>query len=190
MLFRSNIYRVVSIGKQTWMAENLSFSDTSVAPGKCFNNSIDSCKKYGRLYTWNAVMKGGLSTRAIPSGVEGICPANWHVPSDGEWQTLLDYLAPSGFFEGSYLKSRSDWNIDVYGFSNGTDQVGFRALPGGYGLPDGSFRNTAVDGFWWSATEYNGDYAWYRSINYDFKDVFRYDDWKKNYLFSLRCVKN
>lgn len=79
-------YRTVKIGTQIWMAQNLNYSNNTTGSsdtvGVCYNNSADLCAKYGRLYTWAEVMAGSTSSASIPSGVQGIYPSGWHVPSD------------------------------------------------------------------------------------------------------------
>ena len=86
---------------------------------------------------------------------------------------------------GTKLKSTSGW----YNNGNGTDQYGFSALPGGFGVSNGSFYNAGNYGRWWSATGYNAYYAWYRGIYYNLEYVYR-NDYDKTYLFSVRCVQD
>ena len=93
----------------------------------CYNYSpdIDACdeaqslSEYGRLYNWYAV-----------DDARGLCPSGWHVPTDGEWTDLEDFITSQGFSgtEGTALKSTYGW----YDGGNGTDDFGFSALPGGY----------------------------------------------------------
>src|SRR5215469_10890371 len=78
----SKTYRTVVIGTQTWMAENLNYNATG---SKCYNDSTQYCDLYGRLYDWTTAMAGVSSSSANPSGVLGICPVGWHLPSDAEW---------------------------------------------------------------------------------------------------------
>ena len=174
-------YKTISIGEQRWMAENL---DYNVEGSKCYGNSADSCAKYGRLYTWTTAMGGASSSSANPSGVQGVCPVGWHLPSDGEWTTLTNYV---GSGAGTKLKSQSGW-VD----GNGTDEYGFSALPGGtdaqgsgcYGAEwcDAGFR-----GSWWSATAPASDGATYRTMRYDIDYVHIYTFYKSKF-FSIRCV--
>ena len=141
-------YRTVTIGTQTWMAENLNYSDSIAAPGLigrtiCYNNSLDSCAKYGRLYNWAAAMDsaGTFSTDAKGCGyypnakkfyenckpsrqVRGICPKGWHLPSKAEWEILYATL---GTRYAMQAKGFKDW-------SDATDAFGFSALPAGYAI--------------------------------------------------------
>lgn len=79
----AQVYRTTKIGTQTWMAENLSFD--AGTGSYCYGDVPANCKNYGRLYTWGVAMGGGESSNANPSGVQGICPEEWHMPSNGEW---------------------------------------------------------------------------------------------------------
>lgn len=79
-------YKQVCIGDQTWMGENLRFA---MAGSRCYNDVTANCISDGRLYEWTSIMNGGGFSNANPSGVRGICPASWHVPSMNEWDALL-----------------------------------------------------------------------------------------------------
>jgi uncharacterized protein (TIGR02145 family) len=107
------IYRFITIGDQIWMADNLAFlsevslpttlsgtekhnyvygyDGTSVTEAKATENYAT----YGVLYNWPAIMSGAYPSMAIPSGVKGICPDGWHLPSDEEWKVLERYLGMS-----------------------------------------------------------------------------------------------
>ncbi len=175
----SRIYKSVRIGSQTWMAENLNYNATG---SRCYgdNSGGDSqnrCGTYGRLYNWETAMAGSGSSDAVPSGIRGVCPYGWHLPSDAEWTILTDYVG------GSSLKSAIGW----YSGGNGTDDYGFSALPGGYGNSGGNFGSVGNDGRWWSATEDNSYDAWYRYMYNDESGVYRYNHYK-SYLFSVRCL--
>jgi len=155
------------IGNQTWMAKNL---DRATANSKCYENSPDSCAKYGRLYTWD--------------DAKTACPSGWHLPSDAEWTTLENTVGSST--AGKKLKSTSGWNYD----GNGTDDYGFSALPGGFGYSGGDYFYYAGGfGRWWSATEYNASNAWHRLMGYSDGNVDR-DYYDKTDLFSVRCLQD
>jgi uncharacterized protein (TIGR02145 family) len=76
-----------------------------------------------------------------------------------------------------------------YNNGNGTDQYGFSALPGGYGNSDGSFYSVGNLGLWWSANEYDSNYAYYRDMYYNYDYAYWNDNYKSN-LFSVRCVQD
>lgn len=182
-------YRTVRIGAQTWMAENLNWAGSGV----CYANSPDSCAKYGRLYTWPQVMDSSSSSLASPSGVKGICPTGWHVPSDAEWQSLEGAIGMSasnvaatryrGTTEGTKLKSTLGWDN-----LNGTDAYGFRVLPAGYRVPDGTFIYAGYTGNIWTASENRSSYPWYRYFNHNHTTVLRDSDLDGSFGFSLRCI--
>ena len=161
-------YGVVQIGDQCWFAENLRttvYADDSSIPevtgssawsglstgARCdYNNDASNVAAYGRLYNWYAV-----------TNAAGLCPNGWHVPTDGEWTALEDYITAQGFngTEGTALKSTSGWNSG----GNGTDNFGFSALPGGFRRYDSGYFDFAGDvGYWWSSSPSGGN-AWFRT---------------------------
>ena len=129
------VYKIVTIGPQTWMAENLNFETSN---SYCYNDSAEYCSKYGRLYTWAAAMdsagmwsengKGcgyGIQCKPI-APVQGVCPGGWHLPRAEEIEKLFNLVGGKSTV-GWKLKSTSGWYDD----GNGTDEYGFSALPGG-----------------------------------------------------------
>ena len=178
-------YKTVVIGTQTWMAENLNYNASGSV---CYDNNASNCDTYGRLYDWNTAMNNASSSNAIPSGVQGVCPSGWHLPSDDEWEILVKYVDPaadgSSNVSGRHLKAASGWN----GGGNGQDTYGFSALPGGYDNGSNLYY-VGYGGSWWSATQYNASDAWYRYVNYRYEDVYRiFND--KSFLLSVRCLRN
>ena len=182
------IYRTTRIGGQVWMAQNLNFRDSAGGAdtvGVCYNYSVDSCAKYGRLYTWAEAMAGRPSSSASPSAVRGVCPKGWHVPSDSEW-TLLQHAADTTDTLGAkMLKSTTGWRNNA-----ALDAYGFRALPGG-DFSVNAFYNGRNEGFWWSATEFDASLAWSRTMLSTSSDVFRYDPPPdKSAGLAVRCVQD
>jgi len=157
--YEGQTYKTVKIGTQTWMAENLNYNASG---SRCYGDNTGSdsqnrCSTYGRLYNWSTAMNGAASSTAVPSGVRGICPSGWHLPSDAEW-TLLENAVGGSSVAGTKLKATSGW----YNNGNGTNEYGFSALPGGGGYSGGSFKDVEGSGNWWSSTEYSSDGAYYR----------------------------
>ncbi len=201
MTYGGQTYKTIGIGTQMWMAENLNYEykvDGSTYGNWCYNNSADSCAKYGRLYTWAAAMDtattgcGYATTCAASSGkVRGICPTGWHLPSAAEWSTLITAVGDSA---GTKLKSTSGW----YSNGNGTDAYGFSALPSGGRYSGGSFDDTGYSADFWSASgdyrdyaypEDYRDYAYLMELYYSYAGASQYNNYKSN-GFAVRCVKD
>jgi len=191
-----NIYSTIIIGKQVWMSmnlkttklndntdipditENASWSTLST-PAYCwYKNDEDFNKpRYGALYNWFAV------------NTDKLCPAGWHVPGEGEWKILSDYVG-GDFYASGKLKEQGtlDWTNPNTG---ATDHFGFTALPGGYrtGLASGSFRTRRYYGWWWTRTEYDLTGARARLMTYDESEIAAGTGLKRN-GYSVRCVKD
>ena len=163
----NRLYKATEIGDQIWMAENLNYAS---ADSKCYRDNPENCDKYGRLYDWLAAME--------------ICPSGWHIPSDDEWDDLIDYAGGSSK-AGKHLKAANGWNSN----GNGTDRHGFSALPGGHGSSSGGFSDAGTGGRWWSASESYRTGAYHRHMYHNSDHVgLGYDD--GSFLFSIRCVKD
>jgi len=219
--YDGNNYDVVIIDKQIWMAENLKtthYADGTAlidgtSAGDIFGNNTSkfyfwydndyntNADTYGALYTWAAMMNGSISSNSNPSGIQGVCPTGWHMPSDAEWTELTDYLINNGYgHEGSgndiakSMASTSGWTTNGTPGTVGNDQVsnnsiGFMALPGGYRNPLGQFLDLSSDAFFGSATQYESGNAWYRSLIYNYYIVSR-SYYHKSGGFSVRCIKD
>jgi len=199
------IYNTVQIGEQTWMAENLKYLPNVVDPG-IGSDSIPfyyvygynganvtdakatlNFKTYGVLYNWPAAMNGEASSSNIPSGVKGVCPNGWHMPSDEEWNLLINYLGGS-IVAGAKLKETGT----THWYSNNsevTNETGFTALPGGFRGENGMYGNLGSDGIWWSTTESSPDFASTQFMQNNYNDVVRLN-FNKEMGFSVRCVKD
>jgi len=162
-------YRTVKIGNQMWTARNMNYQTDSGS--WCYDNKKSNCKKYGRLYNWNAAK-------------HIVCPNGWHLPSSAEWTELVTAVGSSN--AGKMLKSKNGWDNHDGSSGNGTDDYGFSALPGG-DRSGGSFNNAGSGGGWWTATEYNGSYVYYRLMHY-YGDYVGEAYIGKGYGFSVRCV--
>lgn len=197
------VYKVVKIGNQIWMAENLNYADTIAAPGLkarswCYDDNLANCDKYGRLYNWAGAIDaaGDFSTNAkgcgthllckIISPVRGICPKGWHIPSNAEFETLIRTLG-NGTTVGTKLKSTSDWST-IFGRGNGLDFYGFSALPAGI-RNQSSFEYLGETASFWSADEVDGDGAWGLSL-YHYADGVNLGNFTKQVSRSIRCIKD
>lgn len=206
------IYKTVKIASQVWMAENLNYADSVKIPslkGKswCYDNKAKNCAVAGRLYTWAAAIDsvklatdadnpqncGYVKTCTLPAKVQGICPDGWHLPTKTEWETLITAVGGHST-AGKILKYQTGWISN----GNDTDGVGFSALPAGrmdgngYSCYDGDYA-----GFW-SATEYDGGFAYgLELLYYSDGGVPSSDEIAqlagnnyKGYGFSVRCLKD
>jgi uncharacterized protein (TIGR02145 family) len=182
--FEGNKYQGVQIGNQIWMAENLKtthYSDGTPIPmvlqdsdwenlgnedkAYCyFNNSVSNLNTYGALYTWAATMNGQPSSKNNPSGVQGICPNGWHLPSMTEWEELLKYIEAE--------------NISL-------SESGFSPLYAGFRESDGEFRGITSYAYFWCSVGQYPNTAWRLSlVGLGFKESL------KNAGFCVRCIKD
>ena len=213
--YDNNTYNTVKIGDQCWMKENLrtthysngtsialgSSTSTSTAYRYYPNNSSSNVSTYGYLYNWKAVMRNSSSSSANPSGVQGICPTGWHVPSDAEWTQLTNYVGSQPQYQcgssssniGKALASTTGWSssTETCAVGNNTstnNATGFSALPAGY-YDSGNYYHFGYNALFWSATEYNDNGAYNRYLFYNYADVHR-GYYYKYFGFSVRCVKD
>jgi uncharacterized protein (TIGR02145 family) len=200
-----NLYQIVTIGTQVWMAENLKVTHYSngddipnVTDGitwiglttgaYCeYDNDINNVATYGRLYNWYAIADS-----------RNIAPMGWHIPSDAEWKQLEMYLGMSqaqadttgwrGTTEGGKIKEigTTHWFSPNAGATN---ESGFSGLPGGYSLDDGTYWAIGWSAYFWLSTGYGSNTAWYRYLHNDRSVVYRSDRGKRC-GFSVRCVRD
>lgn len=175
-----HVYRTVTIGTQTWMAENLAYlpvnasavtvgSEDSGNNGKSFYYINDN-SKYGVLYNWHAALTAA--------------PAGWHLPMDVEWTTLINYLGDASD-AGSKMKSTTGWISPNTGATNSSY---FTALPGGSRI-ENSFNGVGIDGVWWSSTQYDTNSALARILRKNYIPIDQISS-NKYFGFSVRCIKN
>ena len=211
-------YKWIKIGTQIWMAENLKttkYSDvtdipyvnssdawaalTETSKAYCwYNDDIGNKETFGALYTWAAAMNGAASSDSDPSGIQGVCPTGWHLPSDAEWHTLIltldadasNYSNPESWIAGGMLKETGTdhW---ISPNTGATNESGFTALPGGSRSSGGYFSGFGMVGYWWQATEISGNEtaASSRHIWYNYIEVIRLFNNKRDGL-SVRCLKD
>lgn len=197
-----NVYNTVTIGTQIWMKENLQVThfrngvaipkvlpnwSSLTTPAYCnYNNDTNLSLIYGKLYNWYAVADS-----------QNICPANWHVPSDGDWNRLELYLdnsvdtsivGYSGTSIGNQLKEAGTGHWDTGNMA--TNSSNFTALPGGTLLNGASMASSIlILGGWWSSTPFDQFRAQCRNLHYSLPSVFA--GWaSKKVGFSVRCIKD
>jgi uncharacterized protein (TIGR02145 family) len=191
-----NTYKTITIGTQTWMAENLRTTkyrngepitevSDSLAWGKfrtgaycntiyC-NNDIRMIATYGRLYNWYAV--------ADP---RNLAPSGWHIPTDDEWTELANYLGGPNVAGGKLKESGiMHW---IYGFG-ATNETGFTALPGGHRSTNGFFYPPGYYGYWWSYTEVNVEEPLTWAMFYTNGELLN-GPGEKGIGRSVRCIKD
>ena len=184
-------YRTVAIGEQIWMAENLNYNTTG---SKCATNTgyhyvylgeeEGYCYIYGRLY---------------PSSMASeVCPFGWRLPNDSEWAALINYAGNDS--AATKLRAARGWSTQNNG-TQGTDDYGFSALPGGYGSSS-YVDNFGRGSYWWSATAArysNYTYRWSISNEYSngkYKYTMKKDSvggysYSSGYFFSsVRCIQD
>ena len=214
-----NTYNTVKIGEQCWMKENLrttKYADgTTISQGSStstttaywyYPNDNSSNKSiYGLLYNWKAVMRNASSSTSNPSGVQGICPIGWHVPSDAEWTQLTIYVSSQNQYlcndNATYIakalaSNTADWhwgggNTCAIGTAlSDNNSTEFSALPAG--LPaslNGGYSTFGSNTNFWSSTQNNSNTAYIRNLSADRATIYR-GDYDKYYGMSIRCVRN
>ncbi len=212
--YDNNTYNTVRIGNQCWMKQNLKtthYADgTSISLGSSTssntayryypNGNSSNVSTYGYLYNWSAVMGNSSSSSSNPSGVQGVCPTGWHVPSDAEWTQLENYVSSRSEYvcgsNSSYiakaLASTTGWNSDDVNCAIGNNPsannaTGFSAVPAGYSY--GDYNSFGFYAYFWSATQSSSYNACCRYLGSFLAYVLRFD-YNKNYGYSVRCLRN
>lgn len=217
--YDGNVYQTVTIGSQVWMAENLNvthYPDGTLIPyvssdgawanldhtdeGMCWYNNDDALRAtYGSLYTWETATYGTTGgSESNPSGIQGVCPDGWHLPSDAEWKQLEMYLGMSqseadktghrGTDEGGKLKEAgyTHWASPNEGATNSS---GFNGLPGGFRQANDFFKTIYEDASFWTTTVVTANTVYYRDLLYQYATVWR-DNGRMHNGMSIRCVKD
>ena len=156
-----NVYNIVTIGTQTWMAENLKttkYNDGTAIPNVTvdatwaalttgaysdYSNTPANSTTYGRLYNWY-VVDNNPATKVASNGGKNVCPTSWHVPTDAEWTILTTYLGGESIAGGKLKETgTAHWNSPNTGATN---ETGFTTLPSGLRYYDGSYFLIGYDG--------------------------------------------
>jgi uncharacterized protein (TIGR02145 family) len=193
----------ITIGTQTWTTKNLdvaTYSDGTVIPqvtdptawaslttgAWCYyNNDSGTGTTYGKLYNWYAV--AGIHDNDPNTPNKKLAPTGYHVPSDAEWSTLTTFLGGENVAGGKMKETgTAHWNSPN---TDATNSSGFTGLPGGDRGSDGTFYYIGTLGVWWSSSEGDTAYAWYRSLYYNYGAAFR-NYGSKIYGFSVRCLRD
>ena len=194
-----NVYKTVVIGTQEWMAENLNTSiyrngdpiptglddatwnNTTSGAWTYHNNDVSNECPYGKLYNWYTCVDP-----------RELCPTGWHVPNDGEWTLLSDYLGGENICGGPMKStgimenSTGLWSSPNTGATNFT---GFSAIPSGARGINGSYIHFLTIGFAWSTTSTSQSNAWNRAWKYNDATLNKFANLKLH-GFSVRCVRD
>lgn len=192
-----NEFKSVKYGRQEWAVNNLNLSHFSNGdtipeartneewikagaqgkPAWCyFNNDPENGKIYGKLYNWYAI-----------NDPRGLAPQDWNIPASTNWMTLVKNLLGVDV-AGLKLKSRTGWKS-----KNGTDNIGFSALPGGYRDENGAFKELGTKAQWWANSEPvepKKSNQIYSFLLNDFTVEASYPKMSKVSGLSVRCMKN
>jgi len=194
-----NEYSTVQIGTQLWMAENLkttkyndgsdiplvidntAWSELSTGAYCWWNNDEninigqDAMYNHGALYNWYAVETTKL------------CPSNWHVPSDADWNTLSDYLGGNSV-SGGKMKSVG---TEYWSFPNtgATNESGFSGLPTGVRISEGFFAGIGTNADFWSSSEKDASTAYPRDLQANTEELLlEPNGTPKEFGFAVRCL--
>jgi len=216
-----NHYDAIKIGDQIWMMQNLKtthYADGTEIPLPTTNPSNPGFEttepyrwapnddslhvgKFGWLYNWLAIVRNGNGSDRNPSGVQGICPNGWHVPSDAEWTELTDYVSSDkkmrcnhdDFAIAKSMSATTDWEYgydkcDVGYDLSKNNATSFSALPAG--IAGFSFPSFGKNCSFWTATYYGDNRAYIRQLMSENENVQR-DSWLIQHDgLSVRCVKD
>jgi uncharacterized protein (TIGR02145 family) len=216
--YDGNVYNTVQIGNQCWMKENLrtthyangtyitrasGITSSTTAYSYNPNNNSSNVSTYGYLYNWPAVMHGDSSSTVNPSGVQGICPNGWHVPSDAEWTQMTDYVGSQPQYQcndsiiyiAKALASITGWSSSTETCAVGNNQgmnntTGFSTLPAGY-YNFGHYYGFGCDAYFWSATEIEGNGYWVSRCYLDCNSAIV--DRNRSYKgsgYPVRCLRD
>lgn len=212
-------YKTVKIGDRWWLAKNLNYAADS---SYCYNDEPDSCAIYGRLYPWTVAMQldtiynklNVTYTETIKGAHQGICPDGWHIPSEEEWNEMIDYADSHNGNEGASasMRAKYGWIADETYEINYIDRFGFAGLPAGarankemrksdcnhsYGYETNIYCGIGNEAFFWTSTELtdyrnSSEHALYFFLHGLENGGFRTSDWgefTKRAALSVRCVK-
>jgi uncharacterized protein (TIGR02145 family) len=191
-----NVYKTVKIGNQLWMAENLRATrynngdSISYVPDATqwgyltkgaycyYDNNENNKSTYGNLYNFYAVVDS-----------RNLCPSCWHVPSDDDWNELVKFVGGDAVAAIKLKESGTEnWLCNEYVNALGTDEYGFKALPGGVLLSfSNEFTVLGSNTFFWTSTE-DAENIWYRLIHCQFPEVQRFDIQTMTHGYSVRCI--
>lgn len=191
-----NEYKTVKYGLQEWTSNNLNVSHfcngddipeaktkeewlkycSEGKPAWCyFDNDPQNGKTFGKLYNWYAI-----------NDPRGLAPEGWRIPTNQEWMALVKNLKGVDV-AGVKLKNTTGWKS-----KNGTNNIGFSAIPGGIRNEKGDFKELGTKAQWWSNSEpveVKKTNTIYSLMLTDFSVEVSYIKVSKENGLSVRCIK-
>ncbi len=186
-----NSYKIVKIGNQIWMAENLKttkyndgvslmFTSSSydwlmqTKGAYCWTHDDPSYKNiYGAYYNFNAVKTGKLA------------PKGWRVPTQADWVQLQNHLGGPATSGGKLKSTGNRWEFPNLGASN---ESGFNALPASYrSKVNGTNPFVGQYSLFWSSTPGTNGAGRFMLYYYDATSNFDFDS--ETFGFNVRCIK-
>jgi uncharacterized protein (TIGR02145 family) len=158
----NNVYKYVTIGEQTWMAENLRYETSNT---KCYGDNPNNCEIYGIMYDWNTAKTA--------------CPLGWHLPNDAEWNVL-----------GRNVSAKLKANSELWVSGKGTDNFGFTALPGGYYRSSYFLRIREEAAFWSATAGSSTGSAHMRYLSYNRESLLLDGLYVNNSWANVRCIED
>jgi uncharacterized protein (TIGR02145 family) len=199
--YEGQTYNTVQIGVQCWLKENLNVgtminsyqggqlqTDNDTIEKYCLGNNSAYCDIYGGLYEWKEAMQYDST-----EGVQGICPAGWHIPTNWEWTLLANHLGGASV-AGGKMKTTGTiqagtglWYTPNVGATN---ESNFTGLPVGARYHgSGNLDNEGYLGFFWSSLQKNSGFAWGRNLDYNYANLNR-DNYNMASGYSIRCLRD
>jgi uncharacterized protein (TIGR02145 family) len=182
-----------------WMAENMNVGTMITSPQTqtgftkyCYDNDSTQCEIFGGLYQWGELMQfdtlgGGDSI------VQGICPTNWHISTNYDWENLMNFQSDTSYLDSisgaGTLRDSTYWHLPLNGASNST---GFSALPGGVWSsqsPGNGYSGINTRSFFYTSTPFNNGYAMAYLLE-NFSAFLYLNIPQKKEALPVRCVKN
>ena len=187
-------YNTVQIGTQCWMSQNMNIGtringnqaqvNNGIMEKYCYNNLETNCDIYGGLYQWDEMMQ----FTSTP-GVQGICPEDWHLPTDAEMGILITYLGGLSMAGGKMKEAGTvRWLSPNTGATN---ESGFTAVPGSFRDYQGNFSTPLGErASFWTSTQNGSTYGWDYTLYYNQTEAIHFSGAMKSNGFSVRCIKN
>lgn len=152
-----------------WMTTNL---DVRTGGSYCYDDAEPTCRRYGRLYTWEAATQG---CRVLGD--------DWRLPTNDEWQQMAQYFG--GVADGAPDRGKAAYEALVDGGRSGFNAL----LGGGRAAENGQYARLEAHGFYWTASDSDSASAWFYNFGRGSQALFRHGDGEKQRAFSARCVK-